>query len=145
MKPRIHVLTLAVDDLERALRFYRDGLGLQTAGVIGTEFAGDETHAAGAIALFPLHGGLILALYPRTDLAKDASIPPGPPASGAFSFGHAVGSRNEVDAVLAAAQAAGATVTDPPHDRPWGIYSGYFRDPNGHLWEILWNPDLADV
>jgi catechol 2,3-dioxygenase-like lactoylglutathione lyase family enzyme len=74
MKPRIHVLTLAVDDLQRALRFYRDGLALQTAGVIGTEFAGDETRAAGAIALFHLYGGLILALYPRTDLAKDASI-----------------------------------------------------------------------
>jgi catechol 2,3-dioxygenase-like lactoylglutathione lyase family enzyme len=145
MKPRIHVLTLAVGDLDRALRFYRDGLGLASAGVIGTEFAGDETHAAGAIATFNLHGGLILALYPRTELARDASLPLALPSAGAFSIGHAVGSKEEVDAVLAEAEAAGGTLTDPPHDRPWGIYSGYFRDPDGHLWEILWNPELDDA
>jgi catechol 2,3-dioxygenase-like lactoylglutathione lyase family enzyme len=143
MKPRIHVLTLAVADLVRALQFYRDGLGLDTEGVIGTEFAGDETHAAGAVAMFHLDGGLILALYPRSELAKDASIPCGPPTSSAFSIGHLVGSKAEVDTVLAAAAAAGATITDAPHERPWGIYSGYFRDPDAHLWEIIWNPDTA--
>jgi uncharacterized protein len=145
MKPRIHVITLAVGDLSRALAFYRDGLGLESKGVIGSEFAGDETTPAGATATFDLHGGLILALYPRTELAKDASIPFGPPKAGEFSLGHAVASKAAVDALLAQAAAAGATVTDQPHDRPWGIYSGYFRDLDGHLWEIMWNPELEDI
>jgi catechol 2,3-dioxygenase-like lactoylglutathione lyase family enzyme len=145
MQPRIHVITLAVSDLARALAFYRDGLGLASAGVIGTEFIGDETHPAGAIVTFQLHGGLILALYPRTELAKDARVPFGPPKTGEFSLGQAVGSKEEVDAVLAQAAAAGATMTDRPHDRPWGIYSGYFRDLDGHLWEIMWNPQLEGI
>lgn len=140
MQPRIHAITLAVSDLDRALAFYRDGLGLESPGVIGTEFAGDETNPAGAVVMFQLHGGLVLALYPRTELAKDANIPFGPPKSGEFSIGHFVASREAVDAFLAQAQAAGATVTDQPHDRPWGIYSGYFRDLDGHLWEIMWKP-----
>jgi uncharacterized protein len=145
MKPRIHVLTLAVRDLDRALAFYRDGLGLESTGVIGTEFAGDETNPAGAVAMFQLQGGLTLALYPRTELAKDAQVPFGPPKTGEFSIGHAVASKAEVDVLLAEAEAAGATVTDRPHDRPWGIYSGYFRDLDGHLWEILWSPQLENV
>jgi catechol 2,3-dioxygenase-like lactoylglutathione lyase family enzyme len=145
MQPRIHIITLAVSDLGRALAFYRDGLGLASEGVIGTEFTGDETHPAGDLALFHLHGGLILALYPRTELAKDAQVPVGPPKTGEFSIGHAVARKEDVDAVLATAEAAGATVTDKPHDRPWGIYSGYFRDLDGHLWEILWNPQLEDI
>jgi catechol 2,3-dioxygenase-like lactoylglutathione lyase family enzyme len=140
MQPRIHVITLAVDDLDRALTFYRDGLGLDTPGVTGTEFAGDDTTPAGAVAMFQLEGGLILSLYPRPELAKDAGLPLGPLNAGAFSIGHAVGRREEVDALLARAEAAGATLTGQPHDRPWGIYSGYFRDPDGHLWEIVWNP-----
>jgi len=140
MHPRIDVITLAVDDLERALAFYRDGLGLESPGVIGTEFGGDETTPAGAAAMFELQGGLVLALYPRAELAKDASVPLGPPATGEFSIGHAVATKADVDAVLARADAAGATVTGPPYERPWGIYSGYFRDPDGHLWEILWSP-----
>lgn len=144
MQPRIHVITLAVSDLDRALAFYR-GLGLESTGVIGTEFVGDETNPAGAIATFVLHGGLILAVYPRSELAKDANIPLGPPQSGEFSIGHAVASKAEVDALLAQAEAAGATVTDAPHDRPWGIYSGYFRDLDGHLWEIMWNPEIEDI
>jgi catechol 2,3-dioxygenase-like lactoylglutathione lyase family enzyme len=143
MEPRIDVITLAVADLERALAFYREGLGLESRGVIGTEFVGDEVEPNGAIAMFELQGGMILCLYPHTELAKDARIPLGPPETGAFSIGHAVTSRAEVDAVLAQAQATGATLTDQAHDRPWGIYSGYFRDPDGHLWEVLWNPRFA--
>ena len=142
MEPRIHVLTLAVDDLDRALAFYRDGLGFDSAGVVGTEFRDDHTGAAGAIAMFNLQGGLILTVYPRSELAKDAGVPSAPPKSGEFSIGHAVASRAEVDEVIAQAKAAGAAVTDSPHDRPWGIYSGYFQDPDGHLWEIIWNPAL---
>ena len=142
MKPQVHVITLAVSDLERALAFYRDGLGLESPGVIGTEFAGDETNPSGAAAMFELQGGLILALYPRTELAKDANVRLGPPKTGEFSIGHVVVTRAEVDAVLGEAEAAGATLTDQPHDRPWGIYSGYFRDLDGQLWEIIWNPRL---
>ena len=136
----MHVITLAVDDLERALTFYRDGLGLVTRGVVADGYEGSETEAAGAIVPFKLDGGLILSLYPRSELAKDARIPPTPPASGEFSIGHIVRERSEVDALLAQAQGAGATLTDEAHERPWGIYSGYFRDPDGHLWEIIRNP-----
>src|SRR5438046_1017546 len=85
-------------------------------------------------------GGLVLALYPRSELAKDAEIPSGPPKTGELSIGHLVENRAEVDALLAQAEEAGATLTGQPHDRPWGIYSGYFRDPDGHLWEIIWHP-----
>jgi catechol 2,3-dioxygenase-like lactoylglutathione lyase family enzyme len=142
MQPRIHVITLAVSDLDRALAFYRDGLGFETPGVIGTEFAGDDTTPSGAVAMFKLQGGLILAVWPRTELAKDANVPLGPAQSGEFSIGHAVAGRAEVDALLAQAEAAGATLTDQAHDRAWGIYSGYFRDLDGHLWEVMWNPQL---
>ena len=142
MDARIDVITLAVSDLDRALSFYRDGLGLESRGVVGTEFVGDDVTPHGAIALFELRGGSLLALYPRTELAKDANVALEPPKTGEFSLGHAVASKTEVDALLSQAQAAGATLTDQPHDRPWGIYSGYFRDLDGHLWEVLWNPPL---
>jgi catechol 2,3-dioxygenase-like lactoylglutathione lyase family enzyme len=145
MRPLIHVITLAVSDLGRALAFYRDGLGLESPGVIGTEFAGDETNPAGAVAMFQLDRGLILALYPRRELAMDANVPFGPPKTGEFSIGHAVSNRGQVDVLLAEAEAAGATLTDRAHDRPWGIYSGYFRDLDGHLSEIMWNPQLEGV
>lgn len=90
--------------------------------------------------MFQLEGSVTLALYPRAQLAKDGRVPFGPPKTGEFSIGQLVGGKDEVDAVLAQAKAAGAEITDEPHDRPWGIYSGYFRDPDGHLWEIIWNP-----
>jgi catechol 2,3-dioxygenase-like lactoylglutathione lyase family enzyme len=141
MKPRIHVVTLAVDDLERALGFYRDGLGLASPGVTGTRFIGDDDNAAGAVAMFELEGGLTLALYPRSELAKDANIAYGEAKSGEFSLGHLVADREAVDALLAQAEAAGATVIDQPRERPWGIYSGYFRDLDGHLWEVIWWPE----
>jgi hypothetical protein len=138
VEPHVDVLTLGVGDLERALAFYR-ALGLESSGVIGTQFEGDETTPAGAAARFELAGGLVLMLYPRSELAKDANVPL-EPATGPFSIGHLVASNAEVDAVLARAEAAGATLTEAAHERPWGIYSGYFRDPDGHLWEIIWNP-----
>jgi uncharacterized protein len=145
VQARLHVITLAVDDLERALSFYRDGLGLESPGIIGTEFPGDGVNPAGAVAMFQLHGGLILALYPRTELAKDAKVPLASPNAGEFSLGHAVASREAVVSLLTAARTAGATLTEEPHDRPWGIYSGYFRDPDGHLWEVMWNPALQGI
>lgn len=140
MDARIGLITLAVEDLERALAFYRDGLGLNSRGVVGTEFVGDERTPNGAVVMFELDGGLMLALYPRTELAKDANIAFGAPKSGEFSIGHFVSSKAEVDALLSQAQMAGATITDEPHNRPWGIYSGYFRDLDEHLWEVIWNP-----
>ena len=133
MKARIHVLTLGVADLARSLAFYR-ALGFESTGIIGTEFPG------GAAAMFELDGGLILALYGRDDLAADANSAFDSPGRGEFSIGHLVASREEVDAVLAEAVAAGAALTEEPRERPWGIYSGYFRDPDGHLWEVIWNP-----
>ena len=142
MEPGIQVITLAVEDLQRALTFYRDGLGLDSEGVVGTEFHDDHSGAAGAIAMFHLTGGLILGVYPRSELAKDAGLPLGAGQSGEFSLGHFVASREDVDALLARAAAAGGRVLDKPRDRPWGIYSGYFQDPDGHLWEIVHNPAL---
>jgi uncharacterized protein len=136
MRPRIHVLTLGVADLERSLAFYR-ALGFESEGIIGTEFPG------GTAAMFDLEDGLIFALYGREDLERDANATFDAPGRGEFSIGHLVASRREVDAVLEAAQAAGATLTEDPRERPWGIYSGYFRDPDGHLWEVIWNPRAA--
>jgi catechol 2,3-dioxygenase-like lactoylglutathione lyase family enzyme len=142
MKSRIHVITLGVDDLERSLAFYR-ALGFESPGIIGTEFVRDATTPGGAAVMFELDGGLILSLYGRTDLAMDANIAETPTSSGAFSIGHLVATREEVDDIIVTAVAAGASRTDPPHDRPWGIYSAYFRDPDGHLWEIIWNPSMT--
>jgi catechol 2,3-dioxygenase-like lactoylglutathione lyase family enzyme len=134
MKPRIKVLTLAVSDLERSLAFYRDGMGLPTKGIIGTEFED------GAAVFFDMNDDLILALYPKRSLAKDAKVPVTPASPAELSIGHIVKSKQEVDAVMKQAEKAGARITDPAHDRFWGGYSGYFEDPDGHLWEIAWNP-----
>lgn len=143
MEPHIDVITLAVRDLKRSLEFYRDGLGLDSGELVGTEYPGDDLTPAGAAAMFKLSSGLMLMLYPRSELAKDANTAPGPARSGEFSIGHAVRTRADVDALLARAEDAGATLTGRPHDRPWGIYSGYFRDLDGHLWEVIWNPRLT--
>jgi len=138
MEPRLDVITLAVADLERALAFYRS-LGLESKGIVGSQWTDELTGANGAIAVFELDGGLLLSLYPRDDLAKDAAIPAATPRSGEFSLAQLVRSRDDVNDVLQRAASSGAMVT-PPHERPWGIYSGYFRDPDGHLWEIIWHP-----
>ena len=140
MDPKIFFITLAVDDLDRSLAFYRDGLGWPTEGIVGREFHDQVTGADGTIAMFTLDGGLLLALYERTNLAKDASLSATPPSSTEFSLGIPAGSRDEVDRMLALAQAAGGTLTAPAHMRPFGVYSGYFTDPDGHLFEIAWNP-----
>ena len=139
MKPRITVITLGVDDLERALKFYRDGLGLPTQGIIGTEFE------HGAVAFFDLQRGLKLAIWARKDLAHESKVPLGPPSATEFTLGHNVASKAEVDAVMAQAKRAGAHITDPAHDTFWGGYSGSFQDPDGHLWEVVWNPEMEIV
>ena len=135
MKSRIKVITLSVSDLERSMAFYRDGMGLPTQGIVGTEFED------GAVVFFNMNDDLILALYPKAALAKDAKVSVGPPNPAEFSIGHIVKSKRDVDAVMKQAEKAGAKITDPAHDRFWGGYSGYFQDPDGHLWEIAWNPD----
>ncbi len=137
MKARITVVTLGVDDLERALRFYRDGLGLPTPGIVGREFE------HGAVAFFELQSGLRLALWPRRDIAHDAIIAQTAPSPTEITLGHNVGSKNEVDAVMRHAEHAGATITKPAQDTFWGGYAGYFQDPDGHLWEVVWNPEWA--
>ena len=136
MKPRITVLTLGVADLERALSFYRDGLGLPTDGIVGTEFE------YGAVAFFRLEGGLTLALWPRKSLSHDSGLPIEGTSSTDFSIGHNVRSRSEVDAVMRQAEAAGAVIVKSAQDTFWGGYAGYFKDPDGHLWEVVWNPQL---
>lgn len=136
MKPRITLITLGVDDLQRALRFYRDGLGLPTAGVVGEQFE------HGAVAFFELQAGLKLALWPRASLAHDTGLQVTPRALTDVSLAHNVGDKAEVDAVMAQALAAGASVVKPAQDTFWGGYAGYFHDPDGHLWEIAWNPEM---
>lgn len=136
MKPRIAVITLGVDDLDRSLHFYRDGLGLKTEGIIGTEFE------YGAVAFFDLEGGLKLALYPRKSLAFDSALPLKQLSATELSIGHNVSSKAEVDSVMEEARKAGAEIVKPAQDTFWGGYAGYFQDPDQHLWEIVWNPQL---
>jgi len=139
MRAKLSFITLAVDDLLRSVAFYRDGLGWQTEGIVGREFHDEVTGADGTIAFFALDTGLMLGLYERANLAKDAGVPPGPRSTTEFSLGIPAGSRSEVDELLRQAEAAGAALTAPAHMRPFGVYSGYFTDPDGHLFEIAWN------
>jgi uncharacterized protein len=134
MKPRISVITLGVDDLERSVKFYHDGLGLPTKGIEGEEFEN------GAVAFFDLQAGLKLALWSRKDIAHEAKVPLSPPSQTEFTIGHNVGSKEDVDRIMEQAKKAGAIITDPAHDAFWGGYSGHFQDPDGHLWEVVWNP-----
>lgn len=136
MKPRITLITIGVDDLEKSLQFYRDGLGLPTQGIVGTEFE------YGAVAFFELQAGLKLAIWPRTSISHDTGIPTGPPTPTEFAFGHNVSSKEEVDAVMEQARRAGAVIIKKAQDTFWGGYAGYFEDPDRHLWEIVWNPHL---
>lgn len=136
MQPRVSVLTLAVADLDKAVAFYRDGLGLKTPGIVGTEFE------YGAVAFFDLQGGLKLALWPRASLLHDSGLPVRPPGTAAFSIGHNVRTRAEVDTVMAEVTRAGGTIVKPAADTFYGGYAAYFNDPDGHLWEVVWNPDM---
>ncbi len=136
MKPRITLITLAVEDLPRAVRFYSEGMGLQTDGIVGTEFE------HGAVAFFELDGGLRLALWPRSSLAHDSGIPVAATGGPSIALAHNVRSRVEVDTVMEEAKRAGATLVKAPHDTFYGGYAGYFQDPDSHLWEVAWNPHM---
>ena len=138
MQAKIFFITLAVDDLDRSLAFYRDGLGWPTDGIVGQEFHDEVTGADGTIAFFKLDGGLLLGLYERVNLAKDASLPACPRSSTEFSLGLPAGCRRRWTACSATSRRPG-TLTAPAHMRPFGVYSGYFADPDGHLFEIAWD------
>lgn len=135
MKPHLSVLTLGVDDLEKSMKFY-ERLGWHTEGVIGKEFE------HGSVAMFNLKGGLILALYQRKDLAWDAKVPLGERSATEFSIGHNVNGKDEVDEIMRQAEGAGASIAKKAQPAFWGGYSGYFEDPDGHLWEVVWNPQM---
>ena len=139
MKPRITLITLAVDDLERAVAFYRDGLGFATKGIIGKEIEN------GAVAFFSLESGLKLALWPRKSLAADTGLSAQPPSALEFSIGHNVSSKEEVDAAMRRAEKAGARIVKPAQPTFYGGYAGYFQDPDGHLWEVAFNPGFASL
>ena len=136
MKPRITLITIGVDDLERSLNFYRDGLGFPTDGIVGQEYE------YGTVIFIELQLGLRLALWPRKSIAHDTGLSPDTKSPIEFTLGHNVNSRSEVDAVMDQAKRAGAVIVKSAHDTFWGGYSGYFQDPDGHLWEVAWNPEL---
>ncbi len=139
MKPCLSVITLGVDDLERAVAFYRDGLGLPTKGIIGTEFE------HGAVAFFQLQSGLKLALWSRASIAHDTGLTTSSAAPTNLTLGHNVSSIEEVDAIMAQAARAGARVIKVAQPTFYGGHAGYFQDPEGHLWEIVFNPSLASL
>jgi catechol 2,3-dioxygenase-like lactoylglutathione lyase family enzyme len=134
VKARISVLTLGVSDLERSLRFYRDGLGLPTEGIVGREFE------HGAVAFFTLSGGLKLAIWSQDDIAHDTGLPKSAASPTSFTIGHNVARREEVDLAMDQAMRAGADIVKPAQETFYGGHAGYFRDPDGHLWEVVWNP-----
>lgn len=136
MKPRITVITIGVDDLERSLAFYRDGMGLPTQGIFGTEFE------IGAVAFFDLQAGLKLAIWPRKSISHDSCLALSSPSPTEFTLGHNVSSKAEVDEVMEQAKSAGAVIVKPAQKTFWGGYAGYFSDPDRHLWEVVWNPQL---
>ncbi len=134
MKPRITVITIGVNDLKKSLHFYREGLGFPGEGIIGNEFE------YGSVAFIQLQEGLRLALWPRKSIAHDSGVSISPASSTEMTLGHNVSSKSEVDEVMGLAKSAGAIIVKPAHDTIWGGYSGYFQDPDGHLWEVVWNP-----
>lgn len=136
MKPQITVLTLGIEDLERALHFYREGLGFPTDGIIGAEFE------YGAVVFIDLQPGLKLALWPRASIAHDTGLALGIPNPTELTIGHNVAYKEEVDAVMEQARTAGATIIKEAQETFYGGYAGYFQDPDGHLWEIVWNPQF---
>jgi uncharacterized protein len=139
MESRFNTLTLGVDNVEKSFRFYHEGLGLPSKGIIGKEFEHGE------IAFFDLKNGMILALYSRDNLTWDSQMKKGKPSSTEFSIGYNTRNEPEVDSIMAQAKKAGATITRPAQKTFWGGYSGYFKDPDGHLWEIAYNPNLIPV
>ena len=138
MKPRITVITLGVSDLEVSLKFYREGLGFPTDGIIGKEFE------HGAVVFINLQPSLRLALWPRKSIVHDTGLAESPASPTEMTIGHNVASKAEVDSVMEQAAAAGAVIVKAAHETFWGGYSGYFQDPDCHIWEIVWNPQWSE-
>lgn len=134
MQAHISVITLAVEDLQRALDFYRDGLGLATEGIIGQEFE------QGAVVFFELQAGLKLALWSKQSLQQDTGLTGTASNAAQITLGHNVHSPLEVDQVLKQAQNAGAKILKPAQSTFYGGYAGYFQDLDGHVWEVVYNP-----
>jgi hypothetical protein len=128
MEQRLSLVTLGVADLERARRFYEDGLGWRRG----------NAHAE--VVFFQL-GGMVLALFARPALAADAGLEAEGSGFGGIVLAYNARSRAEVDAVLAEAAAAGARILKPAQDAFWGGYTGCFADLDGHPWEVAWNPE----
>jgi uncharacterized protein len=128
MEQRLSLVTLGVADLERSRRFYEDGLGWRRG----------NNHPE--VVFFQI-GGAVLALWRRDALAQDAGLPDAGSGFGGITLAYNARTREEVDAVLAEAEAAGANILKPAEDAFWGGYSGYFADPDGHVWEVAWNPE----
>ena len=134
MKPRITVLTLGVHDLKKAVKFYGEGLGLPTEGIVGEEFE------YGAVAFFNLQHGIRLALWPRKSISHDTGLKLTPLSATDVTIGHNVASKEEVDQVMLQAKNAGAKIIKSAQGTFYGGYAGYFQDPDQHLWEVVWNP-----
>ncbi len=137
MKQRIHVLTLGVNDLEKSMRFFKNGFGWQTKGIVGTEYE------RGAIVVFDLNNGMMISLYERKNLAWDTGLEQQPESATEFSIGHLVNTDKEVNLIMEQAGKAGAKIIKPAQKTFWGGYAGYFKDIDGHLWEIAHNAAIA--
>lgn len=134
MKQRINILTLGVNDLEKSMKFYQDGFGWQTQGIVGTEFK------HGAVVFFNLDNGMIISLYERKNLAWHSGLELQPESATEFSIGYLVNTDKEVNSIMEQAEKAGAVIIKPAQKTFWGGYAGYFKDIDGHLWEIAHNP-----
>lgn len=128
MEQRVSVITLGVDDLDRSRRFYSEGLGW------------DPAMAAEEVVFYQLNG-MVLGLFPKEELREDARLDTVPAEEGAVALAYNTRRREDVDDVLDEAVEAGADLLKPGEEAFWGGYSGYFRDPDGHLWEVAWNPE----
>ena len=136
MQARISVITLGVRDLEKSLQFYREGLGLHCEGITDQEFE----HVA--VAFIELQSGLKLALWPQSSIQQDTGLELTPMCATQMTLGQNVYSPLEVDQVMAQAAHAGARIIKPAQATFYGGYAGYFQDPDGHVWEIVFNPSL---
>ncbi len=128
MQPRLNIVTLGVKNIERAIQFYRDGLGWPLSSISGGDFA-----------IFKISTETALALYPRHLLAKDACVED-LGGYGGITLAQNVSSKEEVDKALSQAVLAGGTLLKAAGNTEWGGYSGYFADPDGHPWEVAYNP-----
>lgn len=137
MKARVNFITLGVDDLKRALAFYRDGLGWPSESIVGEEFE------HGAVAFFDLQPGLKLSLWPRASIAHDSGVKQAAPSATDFTLAHNVNSAKEVDAAMERVNKAGGRIVKAAGKTFYGGYAGYFADPDGHLWEVAWNPQVV--